>query len=324
MRFPLVVVAALAALSGGCASSSGPHSDKGGPAGSPAAVVDPKIAETAANVRKVVIRRGDGAGATWDEAVSAGVGADVVLIGELHGQPVGQAFESAYFEDVLARSATTTGALEFFERDQQAALDDYLAGLTDEAGMRKATRRSEGNYPSGHRAIIESSKAAGRPVIAANSPRVYVRLARTDGFDRLASLTPEQKRLFVIPPGAALPTGKYRDDFFTFMRGGATEPGDATSEAKIEGMFRSQSVWDATMADSVSRAMESGGKPVVLVVGVFHVGHEGGLVQALRRLKPGARVVTVTFVGAWAPESGVGDKERGLGDYVVFVGPSEE
>ncbi len=320
LRAACLVTMVVGAMSGGCASNSG----KG--AGADAPVIDPRIAETAANVRHVVaIRRGgDGALAMWDEVVAAGAAADAVLIGELHGQPVGQAFEGAFFEDVLTRSPGVVGALEFFERNEQSGLDDYLTGVTDEEGMKKATRRAEGNYPRGHRAIVELSKAAGRPVVAANAPRPYVKLARTEGFERLNGLTPEQKRLFVVPTPTSLPTGKYRDDFFALMRGGAEPGADPAAEARIEAMFRSQSVWDATMADSVARAMDAGGKPVALVVGKFHVEHKGGLVQALERAKPGARVVTVSFVGAWAPESGIGDEERGAADYVVYVGPAEE
>jgi uncharacterized iron-regulated protein len=299
-----------AALVGGCAANIDPGTTP----------ETRRMTAAADSARTVVIRRGsDGAPVAWDELVAAAGGADAVLVGELHGQPVGQAFEGALFEDVLARSPSTVGALEFFERDEQAGLDDYLTGVTDEQGMTKATRRSEGNYPGGHRAIVERSKGAGRPVIAANAPREYVRLARLEGYGRLNALTAEQRRLFVVP--GELPGGKYREDFFAFMRGGSKEPGDAPSESKIEAMLRSQSVWDATMADSVARGIDAGGKPVVLVVGGFHVGFDGGLVQALRREKPGARVVTVAMVGEWAPASGVGDGDRGRADYVVYVGP---
>lgn len=322
MRIGAFVAAGLLAIVGAVGGCAKPAKDV-----APVAALDPQIADAAANVRGVIIRRGDGSGATWEEMVADASGADVVLVGELHGQPVGQAFEAALFEDVLARSPKVIGALEFFERDEQAGLDDYLTGVTDEEAMKKATRRAEGNYPSGHRAIIELSKAAGRPVVAANSPRSYVKLARTEGFERLASLTAEQKRLFVVP--SSLPTGKYRDDFFELMRGGKKAGEDPALEERVEAMFRSQSVWDATMADSVAKAVDAGGKPVVLVVGKFHIDFEGGLVQAFKRqtMAPvgfAKRIVTVSFVGDWAEASGMNVADRGRADYLVYVGPAGE
>jgi uncharacterized iron-regulated protein len=304
-----------------CAGCAGPR------AANTAPEPDARLDAAAADVRTVTILRGaDGAPATWDQLVADASRADAVLVGELHGQPVGQAFEAALFEDVLARSPSTTGALEFFERHQQAGLDDYLTGVTDEAAMKKATGRSEGSYPSGHRAIVEASKAAGRPVVAANAPRPYVRLARLEGYDRLRGLTDEQRRLFVIPD--SLPTGRYRDEFFDLMRGKpdpkAAPAPDPTQDEKIEAMFRSQSMWDATMAHSVARAMDAGGRPVVLIVGRFHTDHAGGLVQALRRDTPNARLVTVSFIGDWPPADGVAKDDLGRADYLVYVGPAGE
>ncbi|MBX3403509.1 MAG: ChaN family lipoprotein [Phycisphaeraceae bacterium] len=212
----------------------------------------------------VILRGGDGTPATWEDLIATCGAAEAVLVGEMHGQRVGQAFQAAMFADVLAASPTAAGALEFFERDEQTALDDYLSGVTDNAAFRRAARRTESNYTSGHAAMVEACKAAGRPVIAANASRRYVRLARTDGFDRLRELGPEQKRLFAIPE--FVPEGRYRADFFKVM--GAENlldpPADAPlSEAdakrrdNISNMLRSQSVWDWTMAESVAPSCRS-------------------------------------------------------------------
>lgn len=279
--------------------------------------------------RALSIFRGDGSPATWGDLVAACGAAEAVIVGEMHGQRVGQAFQAAMFADVLAASPTAAGALEFFERDEQAALDDYLSGVTNEAEFRRAARRTESNYTSGHAAMVEACKAAGRPVIAANAPRRYVRLARTEGFDRLRELGAEQKRLFAIPE--FIPEGRYRSEFFKVM--GAENlldpPADAPlSEAdakqrdNIDGMLRSQSVWDWTMAESVARAIVGGARPVVLIVGRFHVDHDGGLVQALRALRPGTRIVTITNIDAWSDTPR--DADKNAADFVVYVGGMDE
>lgn len=292
----------------------------------------------------------EGRPVSWAELVSAASTSDAVLVGELHHvttspQALGQAVEAALFADIAAATGRTpTAALEFFERDQQTALDDYLGRVTDEEAMKKASARGANGYPFGHRAIVEACRAAGAPVIAANAPRRYVRIARLEGYERLAKLTSEQRRLFRVPD--RLPEDGYRDAFFKLMGAGEEDattagskspsaggaaPGkpagshgdaaaakaDATRNA--EAMFRSQSLWDWTMADSVASALGAGlPRPVVLIVGEFHVANDGGLVQALRQLRPGVRITTVSCV----PKSGAefANEHKGRADFVVHIG----
>lgn len=301
-----------------------------GCAASPTRPTDLRAEAAVLTPRELIVLRGsDGTRVAWEDVIAACAAAEAVLVGEMHGQRVGQAFQAALFADTLAASPTAAGALEFFERDEQAALDDYLSGVTDIAAFRRAARRTESNYTSGHAAMVEACKAAGRPVIAANASRRYVRLARTDGFDRLRGLGAEQKRLFAIPE--FVPEGRYRADFFKVM--GAENlldpPADAPiseSDEKrrdnISSMLRSQSVWDWTMAESVARAIAAGSRPVVLIVGRFHVDHDGGLVQALRALRPGTRIVTITNIDAWSDT--LRDDDRGAADFVVYVGGTQE
>lgn len=308
---------------GGCASAPKPAPAS---AYTPATIdVPPETARAAPAFTRA------GSPATWDALVAAATNADVILIGETHGHELGLAAAAALFEDVLAKRPDAVLALEFLERDQQVAMDDYLTGITDEAGFAKAANRTRSSYPGGHRAMVEAAKAAGRPVIAANAPRRYVRIARTQGYATLRALGPEQRRLFRVPD--ALPTGRYRDDFARIM--GAvhapeteTDPaaGDAPPELPpvpewtdaLEATFRSQVLWDWTMGQSVANALNLG-RPVVLVVGRFHVDHDGGTVQAVRTLAPMASVLTVTFQDQEVPAKPQSD---GPADFVFYVGPS--
>jgi uncharacterized iron-regulated protein len=249
--------------------------------------------------------------------------ADVVVVGEVHGHAVGGAATVALVEDVLAAGSGSPGvSLEFIERDEQAHVDDYLSGITDEKAFRGATNRSEGNYPEAHRAAVEAAKAAGRPVIASNAPRRYATVSRREGFDRLRGLSAEQRRLFDVPDG--LTEGGYRDRFFGLMAGmgashsapGSAAPDPAAEAAMIEGFYRAQNLWDQTMAVSVAGALSRGVTPVVHIVGQFHSDHDGGLTQRIRSAAPGARVVTVSLVdaGEWREE------DRGRADVVVMIG----
>lgn len=309
----LIAAVAVIVLLGGC--RSGPSSTALGP-------------ELAPDPRTLLLADGQTASPlSWPGLIARAAEADVVLVGEMHGQAAGQAFEAALFEDLLSAAPGAVAALEFYERDQQVALDDFLAGVTTEAQFRRAAGRAKDD--PGHAAMIELSKARSRPVIAANAPRRYVRLARLEGYERLAALKPEQRRLFRIPD--QLPGGRYREEFDRLMAPEEEEPDAHGSDAdepptsstapneQTEAMFRAQSLWDWTMADSVAAHLGAhpDDRPVVLIVGKFHIDHDGGLVQALRSIAPGRRVVTVTMTDEAGPF------ETGIADVVVNVGESQ-
>ena len=192
----------LAALTGGCASSTRTSTHA-------AVAVDPL------SLRALPIYTGDGTRATFDQIVAAAVAADVVIIGESHGHPVGLPWAAELFGEVVAKAKSTALSLEFFERDEQSRLDDYLKGLTDEPTIVKRTDRSPGNYPAGHRSMVERAKSMNRPVIAANTPRGIIRYLRGKDYSALANLTAEQSRLFCIP--AFPPEGRYRADYDALM-----------------------------------------------------------------------------------------------------------
>lgn len=261
-----------------------------------------------------------GSRVSWDRLVIGACSADAAILGENHGHPLGLDTAAALWEDVLARTTSASLAMEFFERDQQVALDDYLAGIIDEKAFRDRTRRTPQGYPPGHQRMVEAARAAGRPVIAANAPRPYVRLARTDGFERLGALTVEQRRLLRVPD--ELLAGRYRSDFDAMMSppGPADPAHPPMARSAVDAMYRAQSVWDWTMGESVARELGVGRRPVVLVVGRFHSDFFGGTPQVVRRLRPGARVVTVSFVDSWSGVLRSADRDRA--DYVVYVGPS--
>lgn len=314
----VAAVVAAGLIAGGCASTGGEARRE-----TAAATISPEAA------RAVTVYRGEsGEPVTWAEIVSTAAAADAVIIGENHGHPLGLATAAALWKDVLEQSPRAALSMEFMDRDEQARLDDYVTGLIDEAALVQSLRRTDQTFPAGHRAMVRDARAAGRPVIAANAPRRYVRLARTDGFETLADLTAAQRRLFRIPdtmPGAET---RYRADFDRIMASGGRDPGEAQQAAarspeqqsRLDATFRSQSMWDWTMAESIAMAIQAGEAPVVHVVGRFHSDFEGGLIQALRRLRPEVRTTTISFVDESTDV--LKAEDRGRADFVIYVGSS--
>jgi uncharacterized iron-regulated protein len=309
----------LLALNAACASSN-----RADPA--PATARGVALLESLPPSAYLALNSASGDRATLDAIADRCARADAVLIGEMHGHPVGLAFGAHLFDAILERNPDAVLSMEFFERDEQAAIDDYLAGITDEEGFRKATGRTDSNYPPGHRAMVERAKVGARPVVAANAPRHYARLARTSGFDRINEMTPAQRRLVEIP--GVIEDSAYRTRFLDLMSGmggHGAEMSDEEARSMADAFFRAQAVWDETMGDSVADATRLG-TPVVHVVGRFHVerpSEGGGLTQEIRdRLGAGADLVVVLMDDA-SPGSPPEDWQS-LADYVVLVGPMPE
>lgn len=277
------------------------------------------------NARSVEILRGDGTGlVSWDQVAREMAGADVVLFGEVHGHELGNAVAQELFEDILVYNSRAVLSMEFFERDDQVAVDDYLSGVTDLEGFKKASNRTATNYPYAHRRMVDAAKEAGRPVIASNAARRYVKIARTEGFDRLSALGATQHTMFVVPDGIA--QGAYKDRFVEAMGGMASHGG----EEMINGFLRSQSVWDATMGQSIVDGLREG-SPVAHVVGFFHVqfGSEAGgsgLIDEIRAraMKDlGREVKIVTLITIPAAHDAIDDEDVGIADFAVYVGDRE-
>ncbi|MFG0242324.1 MAG: ChaN family lipoprotein [Phycisphaerales bacterium JB054] len=254
---------------------------------------------------------------TWNEMLSGLADADIIVIGETHGHPLGLSAAAALWDDLLKTRPQAALAMEFFERDQQVALDDYLAGITDEEAFREAARRSQGNYPEGHRQMVEAAREAGRPVIAANAPRRYVRMTTPQGYERLTGLSDAQRRMF--EPPAQLVEGRYRDEFFGLMSGGGH--GESMPEGMVEKMYFSQQLWDSTMAASVVNATLRGSRPVVLVVGRFHADFDGATVEFIQNSRPDLTVRTVSVVDE--ASGTIAEEDVGRADYVFYVGGTD-
>ncbi len=263
MRLLLAALLLPAALLTGCASTQSVESDL--------VILPPEAApgfDDGHDATVLTILKGDGSGSiSFNDLITDLADADVILVGEMHGHTESLDFIATTFEALIARNSTLDLSMEFYERDEQIALDDYLAGITDYAAFVKAAGRTESNNPIGHLRMVELARLNDRAVIAANSPRRYTRLARTGGFLALADLNHRQRALVEIPN--SLPTGSYADRFRDAMGAMAAHGGDEM----INAFLRSQTVWDLTMAASIAQHHTQQAASIFHVVGHFHVDH---------------------------------------------------
>ena len=296
----------------------------------------------------IAIFNDSGARKRWNDLLSAAESADVIIFGEQHDDAIGHAMQRAFVEDALTRWPDTAVSMEMFDRSEQAVVDDYLAGIVDRATFyeeispvkaRKTARSfldseidrdkfeqrmfSLGwpDWEKNYQPIVDAAKTANAKIIASNTPWLrYTRLANKEGLQRLDSLTPAQRALVAKPP--MLPGGSYRDRFFGLMSGmGGGHSGDGAhsgvDEDMILGMYRAQCVMDATMAASIADHLDQHGGKVIHLVGQFHSDYDGGLIQQLRHMRPGARVLNISLQTVEAES--LRDEDRSRADYVVYT-----
>jgi uncharacterized iron-regulated protein len=289
---------------------------------SPDAATELDTAYTAGEFR---VFTGSGDPATLEDIVAAMSGVSVVFIGETHDDPTQHMIEAellrrayAAWGDPEARgqeSRPVTLSLEFFQRDTQPILDEYLAGLISEKSFTDAARPWP-RYETDYRPLIEFSRQHQLRVIAANAPRRYASRVTREGRESLAELPPHAFPF--LPP---LPYGKasesYRRQWIEVisevMEQEGKKCGIPIEQLRAEGeeaharapegahgnmgnQLDSQVLWDASMAYWISRYLAEQPDALVLhMVGGFHVERGTGTPEHLEAYRPGTRRLIIAM-----------------------------
>jgi uncharacterized iron-regulated protein len=243
--------------------------------------------------------------------------ADIVVVGEQHDDASAHLVQVTLVQEAMAAWPGSVVSLEMLERNEQHLVDAYLAGTLgkDEFIDQTNSRNWSGKdtWVVFYQPMIDAAKeGGGSRVVAANAPRAYVRKARTDGYEALLALPPEERVLFELP--AKAPPVAYRERFRTFM----SQNGDAPTDEELDAGLRPQRVWDATMADSVAKAYRTlpKGAKIIHAVGQFHSEYDGGLISEIQARASSARILTVSVQKGEA--HALRHEDRGKADVVVY------
>jgi uncharacterized iron-regulated protein len=268
---------------------------------------------------------GSGEWASLDDIVAAMGRHEVVFVGETHDDPTGHMLEAellwrayeAYGAPGSNGGAPRTVALsiEFFQRDVQPILDEYLRGLITERAF-LADSRPWPRYDTDYKPLIEFAKEKGLAVTAANAPRRYANRVTRLGRESLNDLGPEAlASLAPLPYGQA--SEAYRDQWIQTisqvmaeegMKCGVPIPEPEEGEAPVQpsapvgshaamgNQLHSQVLWDATMAywiaETLMRRLDS---LVLHMVGSFHVERGTGIPEQLEAYRPGTSFMIVVL-----------------------------
>ncbi len=310
-------------LLAGCATTSTHR-----PATEAAAEVEPPAPA------EMVLVAADNSPLIWDALVAQAAAADVIILGEQHDDLAGHRFQTALVTALLEQHPAAV-CLEMFERNEQPLVDAYLADTIAQKTLVETTDSKDwgakGRWDDFYQPTVDAAKAAKAPVIAANAPRRFTRLARLEGFEGLARFSEFYADQFVVPTPIA--QQDYAERFKDTMRHHSAPPAPKKgtkksvkstesmggmpplSEEKLETFFQAQQVWDATMADSVLRAQAAHGK-AILLIGQFHTDHQGGTLLRMKAAAPDLNYFTISVQKAESDT--LREEDEGRADVVVY------
>lgn len=259
---------------------------------------------------------------TLDDVISAMGGAEVVFIGEIHNDAVGQRLELQLLQAALARYGSgaearsrreVTLSLEMFERDVQTTLDEYLNNMILERQF-LSDSRPWNNYQTAYRPLIEFARTSSLPVIASNVPTRYANRVSRMGRASLAALSQQAKTWMApLPYGEA--SAAYAAKFNRAMEGMSGH------DANIKQNFLdAQVLREATMAHSLAQALSLRPKALVLhVTGLFHVEGRMGIPEQLERYRPRTRTLVITLIPEVQAPRPDAENLKKTGDFVIIT-----
>jgi len=208
---------------------------------------------------------------------------NVVLIGENHEDPCAHQLELKILQKVASLRPTKDVALslEFYDRSAQPLLNEYLLGVIDYETFIGNCAEAPGNHAD-YKPLIDFCKEQELPVIASNCSRRHTRLMVNKGPEGVARLAANSEihRTLLLPPLPIQPASEaYASNFRAIM---GIVRSDNVDDSRISRMLNAQTMWDATMADSIVKTLLGTECDIVVhVAGFFHVQHNLGIPEHL-------------------------------------------
>ncbi len=253
---------------------------------------------------------------------------DVLFFGEEHNDSVAHYLENKIFEMLYQKFTNNiTLSMEMFDRDVQTVMDEYLKGYIREKNFTKDAR-AWSNYKD-YKPMVQFAKNNKLDIICANSPSRYTNLAGRKGQKILMELSYESKQYFApLPYDTA--SGKYYEKLMALTSHDATSTND-TAVKKMPpimpmggfNLIMGQSLWDATMAYSISKYLKQNkGKKVLQVNGRFHSDEGFAIVSQLKKYSPKIKSLIISTGTDDSFPNIDWNNHKHLGDYIIITDPS--
>lgn len=199
-----------------------------------------------------------------------------IIIGEYHDNGSHHDHEIALINALIDVGHTVALGMEFLQTPYQNEVNEYLKGELSEESFLSQIHWGKNDFNL-YREQMKLAYESSQTVLAINAPSALTSRVSKVGIEALSS---EEKSL--LPPDFKLGNDLYFQRFKAAM--GEHVPAD-----KIMNYFQSQSIWDDTMAWTISewrrkQAEKSLDKiTLVVIIGDFHVRYFGGTPDRLTK-----------------------------------------
>ncbi len=241
----------------------------------------------------------DGNPLTRTELLQRLAGADFLLLGETHDNPLHHRARAALLRDLPAPA----GRVVLEQLDRGARLDPALP--LEEALERAGFQRNAWQWPL-HEPVFAAARERGMPLAGGNLSRADGRRIATQGE---AAVAPALAALLAEAPLSETARRELDGDLVEGHCG-------RLPAARLPNMRLAQRARDAALALGL---LEAGTVPALLIAGNGHVRRDYGVPVPLAARAPGAKVVSVGFVEVAAGATPDPAALRGRYDYVWFT-----
>lgn len=245
---------------------------------------------------------------------------DVLMFGEEHNDSVTHFLEASLLELLYLKFGDGLAlSLEMFDRDVQPVMDEYLKGFIQERHFIKDSR-AWSNY-NDYKPMVLFAKRKKMDVICANAPMRYTNLAGRLGQSALEELPSSSKENF-----APLPYDTAQGEYYLKLMSLQHSPTDSGAKMPARhstfNMITAQSLWDATMAYSITHYMKKNkNKKIMHVNGKFHSDEGYAVVSQLysynSKIKP--LIISSASDDAFPKVNWAAYKKNG--DYIIITDP---
>ncbi|HEX4875836.1 MAG TPA: ChaN family lipoprotein [Chitinophagaceae bacterium] len=229
---------------------------------------------------------------------------DIVLFGEYHNNAIAHWLQLEVTKDLKQSRDLVLGA-EMFEADNQEPLNLYLQGKLSAKGLDSNARLWK-NYPTDYAPLVNFAKENKLAFAATNIPRKFASLVAKGGFEKLDSLSSQEKSWIAPLPiayDAALPGYKKMLE----MMGGHGGPN----------LPKAQAVKDATMAHFILKYYQPGSL-FIHYNGAYHSDNYEGILWYLNKARPELKYATLSTVSQKDIHSLL-KENKGLADFIICV-----
>lgn len=243
--------------------------------------------------------------AQYAQMVKAMQGADVVLFGEYHDNPIVHWLQYESTTDLYAKRPNMVLGAEMFEADVQTVVDRYVFDSLPEKEFQK-TGRPWPNHKTDYKPLLDFAREKRIPFIATNIPRKFASAVFRGGFEALDTLSVLQKSWIApLPPmyDSTLPC--------------YAEIGKAVGMHGGPNLPKAQAIKDATMAHFILKNYQPG-KIFIHYNGAYHSNNYQSIYWYLKQLNPSLKIVTIST--AMQTQLKTLDAEnKGLADFIIVT-----